>query len=44
MRTVKDLINDSFFKKKIEFNTRICMENYASVTGLQKSFFSYNCF
>ena len=24
--------------------TRICMENYASVTGWQKLFFSYKCF
>ena len=24
--------------------TRICMENHASVTGLQKLFFSYECF
>ena len=38
---LKEIFHDSFEKVEI---TRIGMENHASVTGWQKSFFSYKCF
>ena len=38
---LKEVFHDSFEKFEI---TRICMENYASVTGWQKLFFSNKCF